>query len=59
MSTIFVGLHVGAVSWMKSRRLPVDRWVEALDAEDVEPGDVVGTLPVHIASEAAALSRSV
>lgn len=52
MSTIFVGRHVGAVSWMKSRRLPVDHWVEALDPEDVGPGDVVvGTLPVHLASE--------
>lgn len=52
MSTIFVGRHPGAVSWMKTKRVPVDRWVDALDIDDVKPGDiVVGTLPVHLIAD--------
>lgn len=52
MTTWFISRHKGAIAWAKSQNLPVDRWVEHLDASQVAPGDtVIGTLPVHIAAE--------
>lgn len=56
MNIIFVSRHIGAVAWARSRRLPIDRWVEHLDISQVREGDVViGTLPASIVAEVCAL----
>ncbi len=52
MTTWFVSRHEGAIAWAKGHKLPVDRWVEHLDAQQIVAGDtVIGTLPVHIAAD--------
>ncbi len=51
----FVSRHPGAVEWAARHGIAVDRRVEHLDLEEVEPGDtVIGTLPVHLAAEVCA-----
>ncbi len=51
----FVSRHLGAVDWAKRRGIAVDRLVEHLDIEQVQPGDVViGTLPIHLAAQVCA-----
>ncbi|MGR5243178.1 CRISPR-associated protein Csx16 [Vibrio sp. PNB23_22_6] len=48
----FVSRHVGAINWIKSTNTYIDRFVDHLDIEDINAGDIVyGTLPVHLAAE--------
>ena len=43
---------IGAVEWARRRGLQIDRLVEHLEVEQIQPGDtVIGTLPVHLAAE--------
>jgi CRISPR-associated protein Csx16 len=43
--------HAGARDWAEEQDLPVDRIVEHLDVEIIEPGDtVIGSLPVNLAA---------
>lgn len=54
MATIFVSRHAGAITWAR-RHLGPDRVISHLDPATVEPGDrVMGTLPVHLASDVCA-----
>ncbi len=53
--TFFVTRHSGAVEWATRQGIAIDRAVEHLDPREIRPGDVViGTLPVHLASEVCA-----
>lgn len=51
MTVWFVSRHPGAKAWIENQGIAVDRWVEHLDPECVERGDVVlGTLPISLAA---------
>lgn len=55
MTRWFVSRHPGAKAWAKETGVEVDRWVEHLDPQEVNSGDVVmGTLPVNLAAEVCA-----
>ncbi|NKN34652.1 CRISPR-associated protein Csx16 [Marichromatium bheemlicum] len=55
MTTYFVTRHAGALDWASAEGLTVDQRLEHLDAERIEPGDVViGSLPVSLAAEVCA-----
>ena len=41
MTTWFVSRHPGALDWIKSKGLPVDKWIKHLDTSLIEPGDTV------------------
>ncbi len=48
----FISRHDGATNWAKSNSIPIDRFVDHLDVEEITSGDIVyGTLPVHLAHE--------
>ncbi|MDR1686530.1 MAG: CRISPR-associated protein Csx16 [Desulfovibrio sp.] len=52
MTRWFVSRHNGAIEWAKRRKLPVDRWVTHLDADEIRNGDIVmGTLPLGSAAD--------
>lgn len=54
MAIYFVSRHSGARDWALHQGLQAT-WLEHLDADLVQPGDVVmGTLPVHLAAEVCA-----
>ena len=47
MTTLFVSRHPGAIEWIKTQGLQIDRWVTHLDITDITHGDtVIGNLPV-------------
>ncbi|BCX88945.1 CRISPR-associated protein Csx16 [Methylomarinovum tepidoasis] len=51
-TTFFVSRHPGAVEWARRQGLRIDRQVDHLDVEEIQPGDtVIGTLPVHLAAQ--------
>ncbi|MBK7542974.1 MAG: CRISPR-associated protein Csx16 [Candidatus Competibacteraceae bacterium] len=51
MTTFFISRHPGALAWAAEEGIVVDRQLAHLDAETVQPGDVViGTLPVNLAA---------
>ncbi|MBK8964195.1 MAG: CRISPR-associated protein Csx16 [Candidatus Competibacteraceae bacterium] len=51
MTTFFISRHPGALDWAAEEGIVVDRRLAHLDAETVQPGDVViGTLPVNLAA---------
>lgn len=50
LATYFITRHEGAVDWAK-QSLPESIWREALDPEQIQPGDrVYGVLPVDLAA---------
>lgn len=52
MTTLFVSRHQGAIEWIKQQSIQVDVFVEHLNVEEIQAGDVViGTLPLHLAAE--------
>ena len=52
MAVWFISRHPGAIEWMKSQSIVVDYWVEHLDINQIQAGDIViGTLPIHLASQ--------
>lgn len=52
MNTIFVSRHEGAVRWINSQPIRVDRFESHLDLTSVDAGDtVIGTLPVQLAAK--------
>jgi len=53
--TYFVTRHPGAIEWAARRGLEVDRQLDHLDVETIQPGDeVIGILPVNLAAEVCA-----
>lgn len=47
MTTLFVSRHPGAIEWIKTQGLHIDRWVTHLDITEITFGDtVIGNLPV-------------
>jgi CRISPR-associated protein Csx16 len=53
--TYFVTRHPGAIEWAARRGLKVDRQLDHLDVETIQPGDtVIGILPVNLAAEVCA-----
>lgn len=53
--TLFISRHPGAVQWIKAQPIVVDRFIEHLDIEEIQPGDrVIGSLPVHLAGQVCA-----
>jgi CRISPR-associated protein Csx16 len=51
MTTWFISRHPGAIVWAAQQGLPVDRYVNHLDPDQVQKGDtVIGTLPVNLAA---------
>ena len=51
MTTWFVSRHPGALDWIKSKGLQVDKWIKHLDTSLIEPGDtVIGTLSMEAAA---------
>jgi CRISPR-associated protein Csx16 len=52
MTTFFITRHPGAREWAREEGIAIDRLVDHLDPEDVQPGDtVLGTLPVNLAAK--------
>ena len=52
MTTWFVSRHQGAMDWIKTQNVQIDRWIAHLDVAQIQAGDVViGTLPVHLAAQ--------
>lgn len=52
MSVWFVSRHQGAVEWVKQQAIKIDRFVEHLNVEEIQPNDtVIGTLPIHLAAQ--------
>jgi len=52
MDNVIVSRHVGAVEWLRQRGI-TGRVIEHATAEDVRGRVVYGTLPLHLAAEAA------
>lgn len=51
MTTLFVSRHPGALGWAAEEGIAVDVLLAHLDAETIQPGDIViGTLPIHLAA---------
>lgn len=51
MTIFFVSRHPGAREWARELGVIVDRWVDHLELNEIQPGDsVLGTLPVHLAA---------
>lgn len=51
MKRWFVSRHPGAKAWAKETGIEADCWVEHLNPNEVQPGDLVmGTLPVCLAA---------
>jgi len=49
MTIWFVSRHPGAVEWVKTQGVCVDRWVSHLSLNDVASGDtVIGILPINM-----------
>lgn len=54
MRTLFISRHPGAHAWATRRGIRAEVVVH-LDVAEIRPGDqVIGTLPVHLASEVCA-----
>jgi CRISPR-associated protein Csx16 len=52
MTTYFVTRHTGAILWAQHEGIDVDRQIEHLDIEEIQPGDtVIGSLPVNLAAD--------
>lgn len=55
MTTWFVSRHPGAVEWAARQGLSVDRQVDHLEIDQIQPGDaVIGILPIHLAAKVCA-----
>jgi CRISPR-associated protein Csx16 len=55
MTTYFVTRHTGAAQWARQEGIAVDRQIDHLDINDIQPGDtVIGSLPVNLAAEVCA-----
>jgi CRISPR-associated protein Csx16 len=55
MTTYFITRHPGAKQWALEEGLDVDRQLDHLDTQLVQPGDIVmGSLPVNLAAEVCA-----
>ncbi len=51
MTTWFITRHSGARDWAQEADISIDRVVDHLEVEQLQPGDLVlGTLPVHLAA---------
>jgi len=47
MTTLFVSRHPGAIEWIKSQGVTIDRWITHLDIAEIQQGDrVIGNLPI-------------
>lgn len=52
--TVFVSRHPGTIDWLNRQGIAGDEWWAHLDPAMINPGDtVIGTLPLHLASEVA------
>lgn len=52
MITWFISRHLGAIEWVKTQNIHIDRFESHLDTSLVQPGDIViGTLPIHLVAE--------
>lgn len=52
MTYWFVSRHPGAQQWAREHNIKADRWIEHLDLDQIQPGDVIaGTLPVDKVAE--------
>jgi CRISPR-associated protein Csx16 len=59
MTTWFVSRHPGARDWAQRHNIRVDRQVNHIEMNELQPGDVViGTLPVHLAAAVCARGAS-
>jgi len=53
--TLFVSRHLGAVQWIKTQPIKIDRFVSHLDVSEINTGDrVIGSLPVHLVAQVCA-----
>lgn len=51
MTTYFITRHPGARQWAQEEGFAVERLVEHVDPQEIQPGDtVLGTLPVNLAA---------
>ena len=51
MTTWFVSRHPGAWEWIKTKKIPIDRWIKHLDTSLINQGDtVIGTLSMETAA---------
>jgi CRISPR-associated protein Csx16 len=49
MTTYLITRHAGARAWAEQLGLQIDRLMQHLDPEQIQPGDtVIGTLPLHL-----------
>ena len=52
MTVWFISRHQGAIDWIKTQPIQIDRFESHLNVADVQADDVViGTLPIHLAAE--------
>ena len=52
MTVWFISRHPGALAWLATQAIKVDRHVAHIAPSEVQHGDtVLGTLPVHLAAE--------
>ncbi len=52
LSIWFVSRHPGAIAWVKSQPISVDKFCEHLDTSMIQSGDtVIGNLPVPMGAE--------
>lgn len=52
MTTYLITRHKGARQWAEEEGIAVDALLDHLDADQIQPGDVViGSLPVNLAAE--------
>ena len=55
MTTYFITRHTGAKQWAEQQGFPIDRMLQHLDTNHIQPGDIViGSLPVNLAAEVCA-----
>lgn len=55
MTSYFVSRHPGALEWAAEEGIQVDRRIDYLTVDLIQPGDVVmGTLPINLVSEVCA-----
>jgi CRISPR-associated protein Csx16 len=51
----FVSRHPGAVEWAREQGIEVDHWLQHIEPESIQAGDIViGSLPVHLAAQVCA-----
>ena len=56
MTTWFVSRHSGAIDWIKSQNITIDKFIEHIELSRLKAGDrVIGTLPVNVVAQLCAL----